>query len=69
MAERKTASVVTVYEITFRDGSTTDVEAKRVDFGERGAMFTGRGDRQGPGVFVAFVGWGDLRMVREKADG
>ena len=53
MPERKTTSVVTVYEITFRDGSTTDVEAKRVDFGEHGAMFTGRRDRQGSGAFVA----------------
>ena len=69
MPERKTTSAVPVFEITFRDGSTTDVEAVRVDFGEHGAMFTGRRNQQGPGAFVAFVGWGDLRMVREKTDG
>jgi hypothetical protein len=58
------APAVAVYVVTFRDGSTKTVEAKKVDFGEYGVTFTGRRNQSGD-VFVAFVPYGDLRLVEE----
>lgn len=68
MTQRKlTGPAVTVYEVTYRDGSTTSVTAKSAEFGEFGVTFVGR-KHQDARVFVAFVPYGDLRMVAEAQD-
>ncbi|MFH8346802.1 hypothetical protein [Streptomyces sp. NPDC018045] len=50
--------------VTFRDGSSTEVEAKEVHTDEHGAAFLGRkSEQQGKGL-VAFIPYGDLRMIQ-----
>lgn len=56
------------YVVTFRDGSEAEVEAREYSRDAEGVTFTGAKYQQAPKTFVAFIPYGDLRMVREVHD-
>ncbi|MFF9481381.1 hypothetical protein [Streptomyces sp. NPDC014733] len=58
-----TSSAVATYVVIFRDGTSTEIQARRLDVDEHGLAFSGRkNEQQGMGL-VAFIPHGELRMV------
>lgn len=57
------SAAVAEYRVTFRDGSSVDISAKTAKFTEHGVEFTGRKHGQAPHELVAFMPYGDLRIV------
>ncbi|GGW89556.1 hypothetical protein [Streptomyces noursei] len=58
-----TSPAVATFTVTFRDGSSTEIHAKRLDVDEYGLAFVGRKNDQSGRALVAFVPHADLRMV------